>query len=99
MTTMLLQTLRMIQALGGPDNITEVRSCVTRVVVDVGSPDLVDRDALLAEGARVVLVTGPRVDVAVGSCEAMALAPEITAAVREMRAAVRAPTPPVLNDH
>jgi PTS system glucose-specific IIC component len=49
---------QLVQAFGGPDNITALDACITRLRVSVAQIDKVDQGALKALGAAGVLIVG-----------------------------------------
>ncbi|UPA18277.1 PTS transporter subunit EIIC [Borrelia puertoricensis] len=59
---------KIIQALGGIDNITDIDSCFTRLRVDVKSPLLVNKDLMNQLGATGTIITlGNQVQVIFGA--------------------------------
>ena len=67
---------RIIDGLGGAENITELEACITRLRTEVQDPTVVDVQALKQAGAHGVLSSGTVVQVVVGA-EAEALADDI----------------------
>jgi N-acetylglucosamine PTS system EIIB component len=67
---------RILDALGGADNILDIEPCITRLRTEVRDPSLVDDAALKAAGAIGVLRSGGVVQVVVGP-EADTLASDI----------------------
>ena len=67
---------RIIEALGGADNIEEIEACATRLRTVVANPSAVDEKALKAAGASGVLKAGQVFQVVVGG-EADGLAMDI----------------------
>jgi len=57
----------LVHAFGGPENITNLDACITRLRVQVSSIDIVDKDKLLALGAQKVLVMGQGVQAIFGT--------------------------------
>jgi len=55
-----------LAALGGPGNVSELESCITRVRVRVNSVEAVSDDALKALGSKSVIHTGKEVQLVVG---------------------------------
>lgn len=60
------QAQKIVDALGGFDNITEIEPCITRLRCDLEDVSLVDEAALKAAGAHGVLKVGDSVQVIVG---------------------------------
>ncbi len=58
---------RMIQALGGKDNIVSLDSCITRLRLTLRDPGLVDEKKLRALGAVGVIKVGGSVQVILGT--------------------------------
>ena len=48
----------LIEALGGRNNVQFADSCITRLRVELGNPDLVDEQAILATGATGIIKIG-----------------------------------------
>ena len=67
---------RIVEGLGGADNIVEIEPCITRLRTEVSDGGLVDEEALKAAGAHGVLKAGNIVQVIVGP-EADTLASDI----------------------
>jgi len=67
---------RIVDGLGGVDNILDLEPCITRLRTEVRDPSLVDDAALKAAGAHGVMRSGRVVQVVVGP-EADALASDI----------------------
>ncbi len=67
---------RIVDGLGGVDNILDIEPCITRLRTEVRDPSLVDESALKAAGAHGVLRSGQVVQVVVGP-EADTLASDI----------------------
>jgi PTS system N-acetylglucosamine-specific IIB component len=67
---------RIVEGLGGVDNILDIEPCITRLRTEVREPSLVDEAALKAAGAHGVLRSGQVVQVVVGP-EADTLASDI----------------------
>lgn len=67
---------RIVDGLGGAENITELEACITRLRTEVRDPAAVDVQALKKAGAHGVLASGPVVQVVVGA-EAETLADDI----------------------
>jgi PTS system N-acetylglucosamine-specific IIB component len=67
---------RIVDGLGGVDNILDIEPCITRLRTEVRDPSLVDEAALKAAGAHGVLRSGQVVQVVVGP-EADTLASDI----------------------
>jgi len=67
---------KIIEALGGADNIEEIEACATRLRTVVADPSAVDEKALKAAGAFGVLKAGQVFQVVVGG-EADGLAMDI----------------------
>jgi PTS system N-acetylglucosamine-specific IIB component len=67
---------RIVDGLGGVDNILDIEPCITRLRTEVRDPSLVDERALKAAGAHGVLRSGQVVQVVVGP-EADTLASDI----------------------
>nr|NLD40777.1 PTS transporter subunit EIIB [Actinomycetales bacterium] len=66
-----------LAALGGSENVTDIRSCITRLRVNVENAESISEDELKDAGAFGVVVHGRTVQVVVGP-EADALADEIS---------------------
>ena len=60
------QAQRIIDALGGRDNIIEVEPCITRLRCELEDGSLINQEALKAAGAHGVLRQGDAVQVIVG---------------------------------
>ena len=60
------QAERILEGLGGPQNIDAIEPCITRLRVEVVDPDLVDEKALSRAGAFGVVQVGQTVQVVVG---------------------------------
>ncbi len=58
---------QVIQAYGGPANITTLDSCITRLRIQVADVDLVDKDKLKQLGASGVIVMGNGVQAIMGT--------------------------------
>ncbi|MGL4473325.1 MAG: glucose PTS transporter subunit EIIB, partial [Shewanella sp.] len=56
-----------IEAFGGPENLTNVDSCITRLRMDVRDPSKVDQARLKQLGASGVLISGNAVQAIVGT--------------------------------
>jgi PTS system N-acetylglucosamine-specific IIB component len=54
---------RIVEGLGGVDNILDIEPCITRLRTEVREPSLVDEAALKAAGAHGVLRSGQVVQV------------------------------------
>ncbi len=67
---------RIVDGLGGVDNILDLEPCITRLRTEVRDPSLVDDAALKAAGAHGVMRSGRVVQVVVGP-EADTLASDI----------------------
>ena len=67
---------RIVDGLGGVDNILDIEPCITRLRTEVRDPSLVDEHALKAAGAHGGLRSGQVVQVVVGP-EADTLASDI----------------------
>jgi PTS system N-acetylglucosamine-specific IIB component len=67
---------KIIQGLGGADNIVEIEACITRLRTEVKDSSLVSEATLKAAGAHGVLTSGTAVQVIVGP-EADTLAEDI----------------------
>jgi PTS system N-acetylglucosamine-specific IIB component len=67
---------RIVDGLGGAENITELEACITRLRTEVRDPAAVDTQALKQAGAHGVLASGTVVQVVVGA-EAETLADDI----------------------
>ncbi len=67
---------KILVALGGAANITEIEACITRLRTEVKNPALVNEAALKAAGAHGVIAAGKVVQVVVGP-EADRLADDI----------------------
>lgn len=67
-----------VDGLGGPDNISILEPCITRLRVEVRDPELVDETRLKSAGAYGVVLVGNTVQVVVGP-EADRLAQEANA--------------------
>lgn len=67
---------QILEALGGPSNVTDVEPCITRLRVEVTNPSLVDEAGLKATGAFGVVRSGRVIQVIVGP-EADNLAAEL----------------------
>jgi PTS system N-acetylglucosamine-specific IIB component len=57
---------KILDALGGADNIVEIEPCITRLRTEVTDASLVDEAALKAAGAHGVIKAGSVVQVVVG---------------------------------
>jgi PTS system N-acetylglucosamine-specific IIB component len=57
---------RIVDGLGGADNILDIEPCITRLRTEVRDPSRVDEAALKAAGAHGVLRSGQVVQVVVG---------------------------------
>nr|NLD41563.1 PTS transporter subunit EIIB [Actinomycetales bacterium] len=68
---------QILAALGGSENVSDIRSCITRLRVSVESAENISEDELKHAGAFGVVVHGRTVQVVVGP-EADALADEIS---------------------
>ncbi|MBN9643332.1 PTS transporter subunit EIIB [Corynebacterium mendelii] len=68
----------LVAALGGPDNVSSVRSCVTRIHVRLSDAELVKKPLLKDYGISVVLETGDELQLIAG-----ATAESIAAAVND----------------
>jgi PTS system N-acetylglucosamine-specific IIB component len=66
-------TLKTLECLGGPRNVTHLVACSTRLRAEVANPALVDVAGLHALGAFGVVISGRIVQVVIGS-EAPSLA-------------------------
>ncbi|QQM66850.1 glucose PTS transporter subunit EIIB [Actinomyces weissii] len=60
------QAQKIVDALGGFDNITEIEPCITRLRCELEDSSIVDEAALKAAGAHGVLKVGDSVQVIVG---------------------------------
>ncbi|VEG27102.1 glucose PTS transporter subunit EIIB [Actinomyces howellii] len=60
------QAQKIVTALGGFENITEIEPCITRLRCELTDPSLVDEAALKAAGAHGVVTVGSVVQVVVG---------------------------------
>ncbi|PJI86780.1 glucose PTS transporter subunit EIIB [Luteimicrobium subarcticum] len=60
------QAQRILDALGGVDNIVEIEPCTTRLRSEVKDAKIVDQTALRAAGAHGVVVSGRVVQVVIG---------------------------------
>ncbi|WP_129661431.1 glucose PTS transporter subunit EIIB [Rothia uropygialis] len=67
---------KLLEALGGADNIEDIEGCITRLRTEVEDSSVVDQAALKAMGAHGVVVSGGMVQVVVGP-EAENLAEDI----------------------
>lgn len=67
---------KILQGLGGADNIVEIEACITRLRTEVKDSAKVDEAGLKAAGAHGVLTSGTVVQVIVGP-EADTLAEDI----------------------
>ena len=67
---------RIVDGLGGVDNILDIEPCITRLRTEVRDPSRVDDAALKAAGAHGVMRSGQVVQVVVGP-EADTLASDI----------------------
>ncbi|APT84904.1 glucose PTS transporter subunit EIIB [Corynebacterium aquilae] len=56
----------LLAALGGAENIDEIEGCITRLRTVVNDSSKVDEPALMAEGAKGVMISGDVVQVIVG---------------------------------
>lgn len=57
---------QILAALGGPNNVTDLAACITRLRVSVSNPEDVSEDSLKDAGAYGVVVHGRTVQVVVG---------------------------------
>ncbi|MFW0108860.1 glucose PTS transporter subunit EIIB [Rothia sp. P6271] len=57
---------KILEALGGADNVEEIEGCITRLRVEVDDAEAVNQDALKAMGVHGVVVLGSAVQVVVG---------------------------------
>ncbi|MDO4243196.1 MAG: glucose PTS transporter subunit EIIB [Actinomyces sp.] len=57
---------KIVTALGGFENITEIEPCITRLRCELADPSLLDEAGLKAAGAHGVVVVGSAVQVVVG---------------------------------
>ena len=62
----MLDPKQILEALGGADNVEDIEGCITRLRTEVGDSSLVNQDALKAQGANGVVVSGSMVQVVVG---------------------------------
>ena len=60
------QAQKIVDALGGFDNIIEIEPCITRLRCELDNQALVDEAGLKAAGAHGVLAMGTAVQVVVG---------------------------------
>lgn len=60
------QAQRIVDALGGFDNIIEIEPCITRLRCELEDGSLIDEAALRAAGAHGVVTMGEIVQVVVG---------------------------------
>ncbi|MGK4187951.1 PTS sugar transporter [Kocuria koreensis] len=67
---------KLLEALGGAENVEEIEGCITRLRTEVEDSSVVDEAALKAMGAHGVVVSGGMVQVVVGP-EAENLAEDI----------------------
>jgi PTS system N-acetylglucosamine-specific IIB component len=67
---------KLLEALGGAENVEEIEGCITRLRTEVEDSSVVDQAALKAMGAHGVVVSGGMVQVVVGP-EAENLAEDI----------------------
>jgi PTS system N-acetylglucosamine-specific IIB component len=67
---------KIIEGLGGADNIVEIEACITRLRTEVKDASRVKEDLLKGAGAHGVLTAGTAVQVIVGP-EADTLAEDI----------------------
>lgn len=67
---------KLLEALGGAENVEEIEGCITRLRTEVDDSSVVDEAALKAMGAHGVVVSGGMVQVVVGP-EAENLAEDI----------------------
>ncbi len=67
-----------VDGLGGPENISILEPCITRLRVEVKDPELVDEGKLKDAGAYGVVLVGNTVQVVVGP-DADSLAKETNA--------------------
>ncbi|WP_129360404.1 MULTISPECIES: glucose PTS transporter subunit EIIB [Micrococcaceae] len=67
---------KLLEALGGADNIEDIEGCITRLRTEVEDSSVVNQAALKAMGAHGVVVSGGMVQVVVGP-EAENLAEDI----------------------
>lgn len=78
---MAIDAQKILDGLGGKENVTDLESCITRLRVEVRSADAVDESALRASGAFGVVVQEGVIQVVVGPA-ADALSEEIEALCR-----------------
>ena len=73
--------VRLTKVLGGPSNIVELRSCITRVRAIVEDPQLIDDDIAKSAGVKGVIRTADRkeVQLVIGK-----VAPEVVLAMQEI---------------
>lgn len=57
---------KILQGLGGKENVSQIVPCITRLRVEVSDPQKVDAKALQDSGAFGVVTTGSIVQVVVG---------------------------------
>lgn len=67
---------KILEALGGAENVEEIEGCITRLRTEVEDSSVVDQAALKAMGVHGVVVSGGMVQVVVGP-EAENLAEDI----------------------
>ncbi|MGK4066513.1 glucose PTS transporter subunit EIIB [Rothia sp. HC945] len=67
---------KLLEALGGAENVEEIEGCITRLRTEVEDSSAVDQAALKAMGVHGVVVSGGMVQVVVGP-EAENLAEDI----------------------
>ncbi|MFF9819513.1 glucose PTS transporter subunit EIIB [Streptomyces sp. NPDC014006] len=67
---------RIVDGLGGAENITDLEACITRLRTEIRDPSVVNVQALRQAGAHGVLTSGSVVQVVVGA-EAESLADDI----------------------
>ncbi|OEV13850.1 PTS system N-acetylglucosamine-specific IIB component [Streptomyces sp. Amel2xB2] len=58
---------KIVAALGGLDNISEIEGCITRLRTELADAALVDEAALRAAGAHGVVKMGSAVQVVIGT--------------------------------
>lgn len=62
----MVQAQKILDAMGGWDNITTIDSCITRLRVELKDATLISREAFTAAGAYDALLLGSTLQVVVG---------------------------------
>ena len=76
---MSIEASRLLEGLGGKDNLKDVEACIMRLRVEVTSPDEVNEEVLREAGAFGVVIQDSVVQVVVGP-----VADELSAEIEEL---------------